>query len=45
MTRFIAMQLAKSHYFSHAKAKKDLGYGPIISIEEGLEELTKKALQ
>lgn len=45
MTRFIAMQLAKSHYFSHAKAKRDLGYGPIISIEEGLEELTKKALQ
>jgi nucleoside-diphosphate-sugar epimerase len=37
MTRFIATQLAKSHYFSHEKAKKDFGYTPVISIEEGLE--------
>ena len=38
MTRFVAMQLAKSHYFSHEKAKKDFGYEAKISIEEGLED-------
>jgi nucleoside-diphosphate-sugar epimerase len=37
MTRFVATQLAKSHYFSHAKAKSDFGYTPEISIEEGLK--------
>jgi nucleoside-diphosphate-sugar epimerase len=36
MTRFIALQLAKSHYFSHEKAKSDLGYLPTVSIEDGL---------
>lgn len=39
MTRFLAEQLAKSHYFSHSLAKKDLGYQPIISIEEGMDRL------
>lgn len=37
MTRFLAEQLAKSHYFSCEKARKDLGYEPLISTEEGLE--------
>lgn len=37
MTRFVAMQLAKSHYFSHEKAKRDFGYQAEVSIEEGLE--------
>lgn len=36
MTRFLAEQLAKSHYFSITNARQDLGYEPIISIEEGL---------
>lgn len=36
MTRFIAEQLAKSHYFSIANARIDLGYEPIVSTEEGL---------
>jgi len=36
MTRFLAEQLAKSHYFSIANAQKDLGYEPIVSTEEGL---------
>ncbi|MBU1565373.1 MAG: NAD-dependent epimerase/dehydratase family protein [Proteobacteria bacterium] len=36
MTRFLAEQLAKSHYFSIVNAQKDLGYEPIVSIEEGL---------
>lgn len=37
MTRFIATQLAKSHYFSHAKAIRDFGFNPSISTEEGLK--------
>jgi 2-alkyl-3-oxoalkanoate reductase len=37
MTRFVALNLGKSHYFSHEKAKRDFGYHPRISIEEGLK--------
>ena len=37
MTRFVALNLGKSHYFSHAKAKRDFGYVPRVSIEEGLK--------
>jgi len=36
MSRFLAEQLAKSHYFSCGKALHDLGYAPIVSTEEGL---------
>ena len=44
MTRFLADQLATSHFFDIGKARKDLGYEPRISTEEGLER-TLKALQ
>lgn len=37
MTRFVALNLGKSHYFSHEKAKKHFGYEPKVSIEEGLK--------
>ena len=37
MTRFVAMQLAKSHYFSHEAAKNDFDYKIKYTIEEGLE--------
>jgi nucleoside-diphosphate-sugar epimerase len=36
MTRFLAEQLAKSHYFSIDNARRDLGYAPVISTSEGL---------
>jgi 2-alkyl-3-oxoalkanoate reductase len=39
MTRFLAEQLAKSHYFSIEKAKKDLGYMPVVSTEDGMKRL------
>lgn len=39
MTRFLALQLAKSHYFNIDKARKELGYQPAISMEEGMERL------
>ena len=37
MTRFLADQLATSHYFDISKARRELGYEPQISTEEGLE--------
>ncbi|MCH2206648.1 MAG: NAD-dependent epimerase/dehydratase family protein [Lentisphaerales bacterium] len=37
MTRFVAAQLAKSHYFSHKKAYDHFGFDPQISNEEGLK--------
>jgi Nucleoside-diphosphate-sugar epimerases len=37
MTRFVALNLGKSHYFSHKKAEEDFGYVPKVSLEEGLE--------
>ncbi len=39
MTRFVALQLGKSHYFSHHNLEHDLGFTPQISIEEGLNRL------
>ncbi len=39
MTRFLAHQLAKSHYFSIAGARRDLGYQPLVSTEQGVERL------
>jgi nucleoside-diphosphate-sugar epimerase len=39
MTRFLAEQLAKSHYFSIAQAKSDLGYVPVVSTAQGFEHL------
>ena len=34
MTRFVAMQFAKNHYFNHAKSKDELGFIPAISLED-----------
>ncbi len=39
MTRFLAAQLAKSHYFDITRAKHDFGYSPVVSSEEGFERL------
>jgi nucleoside-diphosphate-sugar epimerase len=41
MTRFVARQLAKSHWFSIAAARKELGYSPKISTAEGLDRLVE----
>ncbi|MCB9092207.1 MAG: NAD-dependent epimerase/dehydratase family protein [Halobacteriovoraceae bacterium] len=40
MTRFVALQLSKDHYFSHQKAKQDFDYQVRVKIEEGLERLS-----
>lgn len=39
MTRFLAEQLARSHYFSIARARHDLGYQPLVSTDQGMERL------
>lgn len=39
MTRFVAKQLSTSHYFDISAAKKDFGYTPLISIENGMKQL------
>ena len=36
LTRLMAAELAKSHWFDHTAAQRDFGYRPRISIEEGL---------
>lgn len=41
MTRFVARQLATSHYFDISAAKKDLGYTPVISIKAGMKQLSQ----
>lgn len=38
MTRFVASQLAHDHWFSSENAKKDLGYSPILSMENAMKE-------
>ncbi|MEQ8838085.1 MAG: NAD-dependent epimerase/dehydratase family protein [Lacipirellulaceae bacterium] len=39
MTRFVAAQLAKSHWYDISAAKRDFGYGPRVSTAEGMERL------
>ncbi len=41
MTRFLASQLARSHYFDMARACQDFGYSPTISTEEGMRRLAE----
>jgi len=44
MTRFLAAQLARDHYFNISNARNDFGYTPQISTEEGMQRL-KASLQ
>lgn len=37
LTRMSVGQMARSHWFDHSAAQRDFGYGPRISIEQGLE--------
>jgi nucleoside-diphosphate-sugar epimerase len=39
MTRFLAAQLAHSHYFDISAARRDLGYTPRVSMQEGMRRL------
>lgn len=39
MTRFLAAQLAHSHWFDIGRARRELGYEPRVSTSEGLDRL------
>ena len=39
MTRFVARQLATSHWFQLDLARQDLGYQPLIGLNEGFQRL------
>lgn len=39
MTRFLADELATSHWFDISAARRELGYEPSVSIDEGLRRL------
>lgn len=39
MTRFVARELATAHWFDISAARRDLGYEPEVSIDEGLGRL------
>jgi len=39
MTRFVASELAKDHWFDNAAAKRDLDYHPRVSMAEGMNRL------
>lgn len=39
MTRFLARELATCHWFDISAAKRDLGYAPIVTIDEGMRRL------
>ena len=42
MTRYVATQLATSHWFDITAARRDLGYDPHITLKEGLRRLGEK---
>lgn len=43
LTRFLVSEMATSHYFSIANAKRDLGYVPSRSVSEALKSTFDKA--
>ena len=39
MTRFLASQLSRSHWYRVDKARRDFGFEPLVTVEEGLQRL------
>jgi len=39
MTRFLAKELSRAHWFDNTAARRDLGYEPKVSIDEGMKKL------
>jgi nucleoside-diphosphate-sugar epimerase len=36
MTRFVAAELASSHWYDLSAARRDFGYAPVVGPDEGL---------
>jgi nucleoside-diphosphate-sugar epimerase len=45
MTPFVARNFATPHWFDISAARRDLGYEPEVSIEEGLRRLAVSILE
>jgi nucleoside-diphosphate-sugar epimerase len=41
MTRFVARQLSTAHWFDLTAARRDLGYEPLVTIDEGMRRLAQ----
>ena len=41
MTRFLARQLATDHWFDIGAARRDLGYEPVVGLDEGFRRLER----
>jgi nucleoside-diphosphate-sugar epimerase len=41
LTRFVANEMATAHWFDISAAKRDLGYRPIVSLDQGLRRLAQ----
>ncbi|HTL68625.1 MAG TPA: NAD-dependent epimerase/dehydratase family protein [Lacunisphaera sp.] len=39
MTRFVAKEMATDHWFNISAARRDLGYSPRVTVDEGTQEL------
>jgi nucleoside-diphosphate-sugar epimerase len=39
MTRFVASELARDHWFDISAARRDLGYAPRVGMAQGTAEL------
>jgi nucleoside-diphosphate-sugar epimerase len=39
MTAFLARQLGTAHWFDISAARRDLGYDPVVSLDEGFRRL------
>jgi 2-alkyl-3-oxoalkanoate reductase len=44
LTRFVARELATAHWFDIRAARRDLGYEPKVSLDEGLHRLRESLL-
>lgn len=41
LTRFVLQQLTTAHWFNISAARRDLGYAPSVSIEQGMKNLSE----
>lgn len=42
MTRFVAVQMSTAHWYDISAARRDLGYEPRVSVDEGLKRLGER---